>query len=324
MDQRISKYFDVECRIKDIYLNETLSFSERRQVSIEIAKDMPEFDMPQEIDQGIKKFCFSPLTSHTYKIVHDHFRFLPEEKVTGHHIEMARVYTSSLLGDNLLKNTEVIIVPANQWGQTTAEAVCISNGFDNHFVFMPECFSSPVELLCHELAHAAHHSARRKSDDFWSLPTNIVSAEFVAHFCQNRYILDNLTQAHFLAALGQLVTATFALSIFKYGKVGDFDGFIKSEESLAIRNGWDEIMIKNYYEIFSSNISYLRYEVCRGVGLIMALALIDEVDGVREFMGLDRINIRFDDLLDVAFPGVNHQSNFENINAIVINLLNRF
>lgn len=324
MDERITKYIDVEERIKDIHLDETKLLAERRVLSREIARDWPKFDTPKEIDLGIEKFLFSPISAHTYKIIHKHFTHLPEERVFEKHIQIAKDYTSNLLGEGLLNNTEVIIVPEYQWGNLTAEAFCIANGLDNHHVFMPQFFSSPVELLCHELGHAAHHTGRRTIDDFWSMPVSTTSTEFVAHFCQNRFILDELTQTHFLAALGQLVTASFALSIMSYGKLRDFEGYINSEASEAIRNGWDIQMIRNQYDIFSKNISNFKYEVDRGIGLIMALSLIDEIEGMKKFLRLDRVNLRFDELLDQTFPGIDHLHNFNNINNKIIELLNRF
>lgn len=324
MDDRITNYFSVENRIKDIYLDETRTIAERKIIANQISKDMLKLDLPKEYEQGVESFYFSPLNSHIYKIIHDNFKNFKEEKIVADHIFIARDYTSNLLGHDLLNNTQVSIVPLNQWKETIAEGICISNGFDNHFVFVPEQFSSPVELLCHELAHAAHHTGRRSGDDFWSIPTNRVSAEFVAHFCQNRYILERLTQSHFLAALGQLVTSSFALSIMNYGRLGDFGGYIKSEESLAIRSGWDMEMIRVQYDVFSANIPYLRYEIDRGIGLIMALSLIDNFDGFKKFIRLDRLNIRFDELLKMAFPEVDHMSNYKNINKKIIQLLNRF
>lgn len=150
------------------------------------------------------------------------------------------------------------------------------------------------------------------------------TAEFVAHFCQYNYLLDHGTRDDFVSALGQLTTATFALSIMASNVLDDFEEFLKSEYAQAITEAMSMEVIERTYLAFSADKPHLQREALRGMAIILALWVVDEHEGMKRFISADRIDQTLDVKLDAAFPGVDFMDAFSNVNEQIYKLLDRF
>lgn len=207
------------------------------------------------------------------------------------------------------------------WG---AEGKHYRAGVDQHFILMPERVASPVEVLVHEFGHSAHTILQRQNGEYPFFYAANSTVELIAHFCQYRYILDHLSREHFLIALGQLVTSSYALSIAASRITDDFEAYLASPEGLEIYKGWSYPMLQQQYELFSQNKADYWAECNRAISLILALLLIDDVEGMSRFASIDRIDRPLAPKLEEAFPGVLARMSFADINAKIQELLARF
>jgi hypothetical protein len=284
----------------------------------------PPYTMPQTAYMLPGGFWSSPISAHVYSLIAAGFNQTPSLAVTDADISEARQFTSNLLGVDL-KDVRVEVVPSREWDQgDTVEGFQIRVGFTEHMVFVPDTFCSPVELLCHEFGHAAHTTAQRQNGElpfFFAAPT---TAEFVAHFCQYNYLLDYGTRAQFLSALGQLTTATFALSIVASQVYDDFEAFLDTENAQAITQAMPLDVVKDTYWMFSADRPHLLRESMRGMAIILALWFVDEHEGMKRFIYADRIDEPFDVKLTAAFPDKDFVDAYENVNEQVQKLLDRF
>lgn len=295
-----------------------------RQAAAYRAAVPPEYTLPQVAYALPPGFWSSPISADVYSMIAAEFKIVAAQAVTDAKVSEARLYTSNLMGVDL-NSVHVEVVPSGEWDRGDgAEGFQIRVGLTDHLVFVPDEFCSPVELLCHEFGHAAHTTAQRKNGEvpfFFVMPT---SAEFVAHFCQYNYLLDHGSRAQFISALGQLTTATFALSIMASQVCDDFESFLKSENSEAIVKAMPmEILERTYWE-FSGNRSHLLQESMRGMAIILALWLVDDHEGMKRFISSDRIDRAFDEKLAAAFTDVDFRAVFEGVNDQIYMLLKRF
>ena len=284
----------------------------------------PQYAWPQQALMLPGYFWSSPISSDVYRMIDAEFKLAPAQAVTETEISTARQYTSELLGVDL-QGVRAEVVPAPEWNHDhDSEGFHIRVGLTDHMVFVPAEFASPVELLCHEFGHAGHTTAQRQNGElpyFFTMPT---TAEFVAHFCQYNYLLDHGTRDDFVSALGQLTTATFALSIMASNVLDDFEAFLKTEYAQAIREAMSMEVIKRTYLAFSADKPHLQREALRGMAIILALWVVDEHEGMKRFISADRIDQTLDVKLDAAFPGVDFMDAFSNVNEQIYKLLDRF
>lgn len=307
---------------REILLRATGPISARDAESLRDLPPPPVPDIPQKAQLLPTNFVSSSVSADVYRFIQAEFMLPEPQRVTEGGIMKARDYTRDLLGVGL-DNVRVEVIPQHQW-DLSAEGFQIKAGVEGHVVFVPESFSSPEELICHELAHAAHSTAQRRNGELPYFFANHITAEFVAHFCQFNYILDRLTRAHFASAMGQFTTATYALSIFSSKALEDFNEFIESNEAKAIRGAIPHATLESQYQSFKKDKPYFFYEVQRGIGLILALLLIDEREGMRRFIGIDRIDHGLSDKLIAAFPDSEILDAFSRINEQIFMLLDRF
>lgn len=297
--------------------------SERQAASLQ-GVVAPEYALPREAYMLPSGFWSSPISSDVYSLIADGFEDVPAQAVTDAEINEARLYTSNLTGVDL-HSVRVEVVPSREWDQgDSVEGFQIRVGLTDHMVFVPSAFSSPVELLCHEFGHAAHTTAQRQNDDlpfFFAAPT---TAEFVAHFCQYNYLLDHATRAHFVSALGQLTTATYALSIMASKIYDDFESFLNTEHAAAITQAMPMDVLERTYWAFSADKSHLQRESMRGMAIILALWFVDDHEGMKRFISADRIDQTFDVKLAAAFTGDDYWEAFASVNEQIYKLLDRF
>lgn len=284
----------------------------------------PPYVMPKTAYMLPEGFWSSPISVDVYRLILEGFNMEPAQAVTEAKINEARQYTSNLLGVDL-QGVRVEVVPSREWDLgDTVEGFQIRVGLTDHMVFVPDAFVSPVELLCHELGHAAHTTAQRQNGElpfFFTAPT---TAEFVAHVCQYNYLLDHGTRAQFLTAMGQLTTATFALSIMASQIYDDFEAFLKTQHAEAIMQAMPMDVVEDTYWKFSEDRQHLLNESMRGMAIILALWLVDDHEGVKRFISADRIDQPFAVKLAAAFPDKELMEAFESVNEQFFNLLDRF
>ena len=248
---------------------------------------------------------------------------LQPQPVLDQHIAAARTYTSALL-DIDLDAVEVVVVPAADWDLPVAEGCSFFYTVDQHLVFVPPTFTAPIELLCHELGHAAHATGRRQTE---ALPFYLglaVTEELVALFSQFNYILAHGTRRHFLEALGILTTASFAMSIWgTQGAPRDLEGYMRTPQAVEIQKAVAFHNLSYQFMQFAQHDHEFVNQIHRGVALVLALLLIDEHEGMRRFIALDRVDHSLADKLAAAFPGVDLDAGLARINQQIAALAAR-
>lgn len=275
------------------------------------------------------EFISAPVSAETYRAINAAFSSykgqiaLQDRWTTPEGVEEARAYVAGLMGVNL-GSIHVETVPLRHWLDSGAEGKHYRAGVDQHFILMPERVASPVEVLVHEFGHAAHILLQRQNGEYPFFYTADSTSELISHFCQYRYILDHLSREHFLIALGQLVTASYALSIAASGVADDFEEYLATPEAQGIYKGWPLHVLQAQYELFSQNKGYYWVECNRAISLILALLLIDDAEGMRRYASLDRIDVPLEAKLEAAFPGALAKMSFADINDKIQELLARF
>lgn len=299
------------------------TITERQKASLKGVVPPP-YTIPQTAYMLPGGFWSSPISAHVYSLIAAGFNQTPSLAVTDTDISEARQFTSNLLGVDL-DDVRVEVVPSREWDQgDTVEGFQIRVGVTDHMVFVPDTFCSPAELLCHEFGHAAHTTAQRQNGElpfFFAAPT---TAEFVAHFCQYNYLLEFGTRAQFLSALGQLTTASFALSIVASQIYDDFEAFLETEHAQAITEAMSLDVVRETYWMFSADQHHRLREAMRGMAIILALWFVDDREGMKRFIRADRIDEPFNEKLAAAFPDKDFMDAFEGVNEQVRKLLDRF
>ncbi len=251
------------------------------------------------------------------------FGGLPARPVMDEHIAAARAYTSQLLGVNL-DAVEVVVAQADEWDLPVAEGATFFYTVDQHLVFVPPTFSAPTELLCHELGHAAHATARRQTEALPFYLGAAVTEEFVAMFSQFNYILAHGSRREFLEALGTLGTASFALSMWSQGPTVDFDDYLGTPHGAEFLKAIAVYNLSYQFSQFAQHRDLYLNQVHRGVAMLLALLLIDEHEGMRRFIALDRVDHSLVDKLAAAFPGFDLDAGLARINEQIAALVARF
>lgn len=256
-----------------------------------------------------------PMDAKAYSIIRDNFTKIKNIPVTHAHFIEAKNFTENLLGKGLLDNVSYSIIPIELWDNgDTSEAFSLACGEDEHHIYIPSEFSSPVELFCHELGHAAHYTARRRSKKYSSLFQNTMTTELVAHYVQYNYILKSLPKVYFMAAIPQIVHSAYAHTIMQHGitegcgKFTDYETFFKSEISREIRAGWWEDALERVYPEFAENIPHTQEYFKRNVAMTFALLLLNEHDGMRRFIYSDDGEKSVTQLLKECFPSLDMES----------------
>jgi hypothetical protein len=270
------------------------------------------------------RFMSPRVSSNVYRQIQDADKpgAYPRRHVTEQDIAEARAYVEALLCVDLT-NVYVELVPTAQWDDN-AEAFVTKAGRDQHLLFVPEQVGcSATELLVHEFGHTAHFTAQRQNDEpafFWA---RTVTAELVAHFCQYNYILERLTRADLMHAMGQFVTATYALSIVVSKSFDSFEKFISSPPAKAFRESWNAQMLRRQFHLFQRDQEYLKEESERGIALVLAFFLIGEKEGMQRFIRLDRVDTPLIQKLKAAFPTARFEDAFEQAGKHVERMLKR-
>lgn len=268
-----------------------------------------------------------PLSSRTYNNIRVNFTKLKDIEVTDLHFIEAKNYVDELLGPGLLENVSYTIVPIELWDRIdSSEAFANACGDDEHHIYIPSKFSSPVELLCHELGHAAHYTARRRSGKYSSLFNFTISTEFVAHFVQYNYILERLPRIYFHSAIPQVIQSAYAHTILQYGinegggNLTDYETFKKSKTASEIFGGWWNDALDRVYPEFANNIPHLQHYAQRNLAMCLAFIFLSEKEGMRQFIYLDDGEKSIDNLLGKCFPRVDLEMAWSMLDDVIDSL----
>jgi hypothetical protein len=321
----VSELIHAETLHNEMVLNSKGSIRMRLRHAIARSPALKSPEVPPAAQAFPPGFISAPVSAATYRQIWNEATAHPFRRysVSAAHIEEARNYVQDLF-DVDLSRVRVEVIPQDQWDDA-AEATTKKAGVDSHLILIPEmCDCHPTELLVHEFGHTGHFTAQRQTNEiqyFWALPT---TAEFAAHFCQYNFILDRLPRATFMHAMGQFVSATYALAIFSANALHSFDAFMQTEQAQAIRQGWPMADIVSTFKQFQQDQPFFIEQCQRGIAQILSLLLIDAREEMRHFIRLDRIDHSLGAKLQAAFPESGVLDAFQQINVQVARLLKRF
>lgn len=136
-----------------------------------------------------------------------------EDQVTDEDFEELKVFVGNLFDVDLKKTTLLRVSEQflRGWNTTTeeAEAKAISCGADEHLVLLADGFQS-LDLVAHELGHAAEFMARRQLGCDWGLINRPIVSETTAHYAQFHHLLVHGSLNRRAGALGAFLFPFYA------------------------------------------------------------------------------------------------------------------
>lgn len=250
---------------------------------------------------------------------------LRNEPVTAEHIRQAREFVQQHYGFD----ASAVPVNISQVPQTeSVEGFFMSCGIADGTVFLPSEFCSPVELIVHELGHAMHTTIRRQQRPtdhrFWSALYPMES-EMCAYHAQFSYLLKHGTREQFYVALGALLTkVSQLLCLLAVSGKESLAEFQSSPQVQAYRNtGAWHALLEMYRGMLPThpdskqNTTVAVGEYPRGMGLALALKLIDEPEGLVAFMKEDSAAKPILLKLNEAFPHRKDLGSLDDINEVI-------
>lgn len=251
-----------------------------------------------------------------------------DELVTAQHIRKARDF----IQQHYAFDASLIPVHISRVPQTeSVEGFFMSCGIADGAVFLPSVFCSPVELIVHELGHAMHTKIRRQQqpDDyrFWMAGDSIAS-EMCAYHAQFSYLLKYGSRLQFYVALGALVTQVSQLlclrALSANMSLRDFQIWSPVQ---AYRNTapWQALLdmyggMLPTHRNSKQNSAVAAREYSRGMGLALALKLIDEPEGLVAFMKEDNVAKPILLRLKDAFPHRGDLGCLDDINEVILQI----
>lgn len=248
-----------------------------------------------------------------------------DEPVTAEHIRQAQEF----IQQNYEFDVSAVPVNISRVPQTeSVEAFFMSCGIADGAVFLPSVFCSPVELIVHELGHAMHTTIRRRQRPtdyrFWTARYPIES-EMCAYHAQFSYLLKHGTRVQFYVALGALLTNVSqilclrALSAEK--SLTDFQTWPPVQAYRKTR-AWQALLdmyggMNPTHPKSEQNIAVAVSEHPKGMGLALALKLIDEPEGIVAFMKEDSLAKPILLKLNEAFPHRKNLGSLDDINEVI-------
>ena len=248
-----------------------------------------------------------------------------DKPITAENIRQARAF----IQQHYEFDASAVPVHISRVPQTdSVEGFFMSCGIADGAVFLPSVFCSPVELIVHELGHAMHTTIRRQQQPsdfrFWIARCSIES-EMCAYHAQFSYLLKYGTRVQFHVALGALLTKVSQLLCLRA---------LSSDKSLMDFQTWPPVqayrntgawhaLIDMYggmhptHPNAKQNIAVAVSEYPRGMGLALALKLIDEPEGLVAFMKEDSAAKPILLKLNEAFPHRKDLGSLDDINEVI-------
>lgn len=227
--------------------------------------------------------------------------FPTAQPVTEAHIAEARSYVAELLQQDV-SHVSVVLAPTHVMRSSSLGTV-YSNQATEHVVVVPESSFDPMGILIQHFAAAAHYCALRERGDLAGMVTDDVTQQMIGHFALLRwpgvsedysvlFELRDMVQWEVAAALGRSPTNTLA--------------FVASELGGSMVNDYGpdlfKSMVTNLYESATDGQMFV-LGTKLFIGRVLALAFLDDLDGIRRFMRLDTGDRTLADKLNEAMPG---------------------
>ncbi|UIF89097.1 hypothetical protein [Cupriavidus sp. UYPR2.512] len=151
-----------------------------------------------------------------------------EDRVTEADFEELKAFVGNLFGVDLSKTTLLRVSSQflRKWNTSAEdpEAKAVSCGTDEHLVLLPDGFQS-LDLVAHELGHAAEFTMRRQLGTDWGLVNRAIVSETTAHYAQFHQLLAHGSRNRRSGALGAFLFPFFAAQfIFAASEQPRYDG----------------------------------------------------------------------------------------------------
>lgn len=248
-----------------------------------------------------------------------------KKPVTAEHIRQARKFVQ----EHYKFDVSTVPVRLSRVPQTeSVEGFFMPCGIADGVVFLPSVFCSPVELIVHELGHAMHTTIRRQQRPtdyrFW-MDRHPIGSEMCAYHAQFSYLLKHGTREQFYVALGALLTNVSQLLclLAVNAKMSQAD-FQKWPLVQAYRNtgAWQALLdmyggMHPTHPNSEQNTAVAVSEYPKGMGVALALKLIDEPEGLVTFMKEDSVAKPILLKLNEAFPHRKDLGNLDDINEVI-------
>lgn len=293
---------------------------------MEVKKSIPEEDAEgAEYPVEYERLALSEGTLQAIDRAFAGNRTFRNKPITNEHIIQAREFFQ----EHYAFDVSTVPVRLSRVPQTeSVEGFFMSCGIADGTVFLPSVFCSPVELIVHEIGHAMHTKIRRQQRPtdyrFW-MDLHPIGSEMCAYHAQFSYLLKHGTREQFYVALGALLAKVSQLlclsGVYLQMSLADFEKWALVQ---AYRNtGAWQALLDIYRRIHPThpnskhNIAVAAREFFSGMGLALALKLIDEPEGLVAFMKEDSIAKPILFKLKEAFPHRHDLVNLDDINEVI-------
>jgi hypothetical protein len=223
------------------------------------------------------------------------------ESVTDDHVAAARGYVTGLLGVSV-GQVDVIKAPASTMKEAST-GVTYACGPANHVVVVPECLPDPVGTLIYQFAIAAHYTAMRGQGSIASMISDSLTQAMVGRFVVTNWARQQAPEvlawqlreiAHWEFAIGLGKTPTYPM------------GFLVSDLGVSLLKDYGDEFFKavlnDLYDSMTDGMA-MWWGTNNYYGSMLALAHLDDLEGIRRFIALDAGNKTLDTKLHAAQIG---------------------
>ncbi|MBJ2214125.1 MULTISPECIES: hypothetical protein [Pseudomonas] len=233
--------------------------------------------------------------------------FRPESEiahraVTEADINKAKAFVSELLQIDV-SDVRVVLAPQMVM-QPKALGTVYSSGAVNHVVVIPESTYDPEGLLVRQLAIAGHYIGMRRAGGLATMISDGVSQAMVGHFAATRYAMTEPSSTSMTFQQQMLVYWEFAKGL-SYAATDPL-AFIASDHGAGLMQDYGA-------DMFQAVIADLYASMTNGraiwfgdnsfVGAALAIANIENHDGIRRFIATDRGDRTLDARLSASIAG---------------------
>lgn len=219
--------------------------------------------------------------------------------VTESVINQAKAFVSQLYGVDL-SGVCVIRCPSLR---PTALGTVYGCGISKHVIVVPECSFEPYGVLVRQFGIAAHYTLMRGKPGLAAMMSNDLSQAMVGQHALLRYASRHPEQCSVIRHLQIMVVGEFAKGLSKSPEMPM--GFIVSDLGADLMKAYGGGMFRAIMQELYESMSHGRaiYFGCSNFnGMALALALLDDDQGMVRFMQIDTGARKLADKLFEAFP----------------------
>lgn len=228
------------------------------------------------------------------------------QEVAQYHIDRARIYVSALLDVDLA--SVQVITSTHAGNEPEGRGTVYPCGVDEHLVVVPMWSSDPEGMLVRQFAIAAHYCAMRSKGTLGSMVSDVATQEMVGHFAATRYAQECQTPELVTSKQGMLVKWEFAKGMAE--NPTQPIAFICSDLGCQLIQDYGaqfcQRMIVNLYECMAEGQG-ITYGAAGFLGYALGIALLDEVEGMRQFIRNDTGVMTLEVKLSQAFDDYSPQ-----------------